>query len=139
FKSIRLEHHFTQTEFAEKLGIKNTTADIERGRTKLSGAVVKELLKQFGINPLWLYGESNQKHLNLNRVNVMPKVISTSPDGNETTLMDNQRASAGYPENIGETSWHKQLPAFNSPLPEFRNATYRGFQVEGDSMEPNLH
>src|SRR5699024_11028270 len=92
-----------------------------------------------GINPLWLYGESNQKQLNLNRVNVMPKVISTTPDGDETTLMVNQRASAGYPENIGETGWHKQLPAFNLPLPEFRNATYRGFQVEGDSMEPNLH
>ena len=25
------------------------------------------------------------------------------------------------------------------PIPEFRNATYRGFQVEGDSMLPNLH
>ena len=24
------------------------------------------------------------------------------------------------------------------PIPEFRNATYRGFQVEGDSMLPNL-
>ncbi|MFT4791392.1 MAG: hypothetical protein ACI9KR_001015, partial [Arcticibacterium sp.] len=28
--------------------------------------------------------------------------------------------------------------AFDLPIPEFRNATYRGFQVEGDSMLPNL-
>src|SRR5690606_4692966 len=34
--------------------------------------------------------------------------------------------------------WYRQLPAFDLPLPEFRNATYRGFQVEGDSMLPNL-
>src|SRR5699024_9706132 len=43
-----------------------------------------------------------------------------------------------YPENIDETGWHKNLPAFNLPLPQFRNATYRGFQVEGNSMAPNL-
>ena len=47
FKEIRDENQFTQAEFAERLGVKNTTADIERGRTKLSGTVVMELLKQF--------------------------------------------------------------------------------------------
>lgn len=138
FKAIREENHFTQTEFAHTLGLKNSTADIERGRTKLSGEVVKELLKQFNINPLWIYGDSDQKILNLNQVNVMPKVITTTEDGHENMLMVNQRAAAGYPQNVHETGWHKQLPAFNLPLPQYRNATYRGFQVEGDSMTPNL-
>lgn len=138
FKEVRDDHHFTQTEFAEKLGIKNTTADIERGRTKLSGEVIKELLKQFNINPLWIFGESHQKFLNLNQVNLMPKVITTDTEGNDNMVMVNQRAAAGYPQNIQESGWHKNLPAFNIPLPEFRNATYRGFQVEGNSMEPNL-
>lgn len=138
FKEVREDHHFTQTEFAEKLGIKNTTADIERGRTKLSGEIIKELLKQFNINPLWIYGESNQKHLSLHQVNVMPKVITVDSEGNDNMLMVNQRAAAGYPQNIQESGWHKNLPAFNLPLPEFRNATYRGFQIEGNSMEPNL-
>ncbi|HLS30685.1 MAG TPA: LexA family transcriptional regulator [Flavobacteriaceae bacterium] len=138
FKEVREDHHFTQTEFAEKLGIKNTTADIERGRTKLSGEVIKELLKQFNINPLWIFGESHQKFLNLNQVNLMPKVITTDTEGNDNMVLVNQRAAAGYPQNIQESGWHKKLPAFNLPLPEFRNATYRGFQVEGNSMEPNL-
>lgn len=138
FREVREEHHFTQTEFAEKLNINNTTADIERGRTKLSGEVIKELLRVFRINPLWIFGESNQKYLNLDQVNVMPKVISIDSQGNENMLLVNQRAAAGYPQNIQETGWQKKLPAFNLPLPEFRNATYRGFQVEGNSMEPNL-
>ena len=63
FKEIRDDHNFTQSEFAELLGIKNSTADIERGRTKLSGKIVAELLGQFGVNPLWLFGESAQKYL----------------------------------------------------------------------------
>lgn len=138
FKEIREDNNYTQSEFAEKLGINHTTADIERGRTRLTGEVIKELLKQFGINPLWMYGESTQKHLNLHQVNVMPKVISTDEEGNENMLLVNQRAAAGYPQNIQETGWHKRLPTFNLPLPQYRNATYRGFQVEGDSMEPNL-
>lgn len=138
FKEIREENNFTQAEFAKKLGIKNSTADIERGRTKLSGSVIKELLKQFSINPLWIYGDSPQKFLKLHQVDVMPKVISTDADGNENMLLVNQRAAAGYPQNVEESSWQKRLPAFNLPLPEYRNATYRGFQVEGDSMVPNL-
>ena len=52
FKEIRDDHNFTQAEFADLLGIKNSTADIERGRTKLSGKLVSELLRQFGVNPL---------------------------------------------------------------------------------------
>ena len=64
FKEIREDHDFTQSEFAEQLGIKHSTADIERGRTKLSGRVVTELLRLFNVNPLWLFGYSNQKHLN---------------------------------------------------------------------------
>ncbi len=139
FKEVRLEQHLTQTEFAQKLGIGNTTADIERGRTKLSGETIKELLKQFGINPLWIYGESNQKRLNLTQLNTVPKVISVDSQGQENMTLVNQHASAGYPQNIRETGWHQQLPAFQLPLPQFKNATYRGFQIEGDSMEPHFH
>ena len=55
FIEIRRDLGYTQAEFASILGIPNTTADIERGRTKLSGKVVVELLKQFKVNPLWLF------------------------------------------------------------------------------------
>ncbi|HIB36387.1 LexA family transcriptional regulator [Mesonia sp.] len=138
FKEIRDENQFTQAEFAERLGVKNTTADIERGRTKLSGTVVMELLKQFNINPLWLYGQSHQKYLPLHQVDTMPKVITVDVEDNENITMVNQKAAAGYPHNIQDVDWYRQLPAFDFPLPQYRNATYRGFQVEGDSMMPNL-
>ena len=120
------------------LGIPNTTADIERGRTKLSGRVVVELLKQFNVNPLWLFGDSNNQYLNYSGTSVIPKVVTVDSSDNDNMVLVNAKAAAGYPQNIQDTSWYKQLPAFDLPLPEFRNATYRGFQVEGDSMLPNL-
>lgn len=138
FKEIRDDHNFTQTEFAEVLGIKNSTADIERGRTKLSGKIVAELLRQFGVNPLWLFGESSQKYLPVNKGDVSPKVVTVNSGEEENIVLVNQKAAAGYPHNVQDVEWYQQLPAFDIPLPEYRNATYRGFQVEGDSMMPNL-
>ena len=138
FTDIRRELGFTQAEFASRLGISNTTADIERGRTRLSGRVVAELLRQFKINPLWLYGESSQQYLDTSKTSVIPKVVTVDTSENENMVLVNAKAAAGYPQNIQDTSWYSQLPAFDLPLPEFRNATYRGFQVEGDSMLPNL-
>lgn len=138
FTDVRRELGFTQSEFAQLLGISNTTADIERGRTKLSGKVVAELLKQFKINPLWLFGESSQQYLETSNTSVIPKVVTVDSSDNDNMVLVNAKAAAGYPQNIQDTSWYQQLPAFDLPIPEFRNATYRGFQVEGDSMLPNL-
>ncbi|QLG47316.1 XRE family transcriptional regulator [Costertonia aggregata] len=138
FIDIRRELGYTQAEFAKLLGISNTTADIERGRTKLSGRVVAELLKQFKINPLWLFGESENQYLETSKTSVIPKVVTIDSSENENMVLVNAKAAAGYPQNIQDTSWYEQLPAFDLPIPEFRNATYRGFQIEGESMLPNL-
>ncbi|WP_298486040.1 LexA family transcriptional regulator [uncultured Maribacter sp.] len=138
FTDLRRELGFTQSEFAKQIGISSTTADIERGRTKLSGKVVVELLKKYKINPLWLFGESTQQYIETSSTSVIPKVVTVDSAENDNMVLVNAKAAAGYPQNIEDTSWYKELPAFDLPLPEFRNATYRGFQVEGDSMLPNL-
>ncbi len=138
FIDVRRALGFTQAEFAALIGVSSTTADIERGRTKLSGKVVSELLKQFKINPLWLYGASEQQYLESSNTSVIPKVVTVDSSDNENMVLVNAKAAAGYPQNIQDATWYRQLPAFDLPIPEFRNATYRGFQVEGDSMLPNL-
>jgi phage repressor protein C with HTH and peptisase S24 domain len=138
FKQIREELNLTQAAFAEQLGISMTTADIERGRTRIPGQVVKELLKRYHINPLWLFGESGQKYLRMGDAVINPKIITVDSSGEENIVMVNAKAAAGYPLNLGDTRWFESLPAFSIPLPEYRNATFRGFQVDGDSMMPVL-
>ncbi len=138
FKTIREELRHTQQSFAALLDIGATTADIERGKTKITGKIVMELMAQFNINPLWLYGKSFEKYIDTSRGDVSPKVITLDTLGNDSILLVNQKAAAGYPNNIHDLGWYQTLPAFNIPLPEFRNASYRGFQVEGDSMLPNI-
>ncbi len=138
FKEIREENRYTQQAFAQLLQIGNSTVDIERGKTKLSGSVVALLLKLFNVNPLWLFGESDKKFITVTNKDVSPKVISVTKENEDTILMVNQKASAGYPQNIHDTSFYRNLPSFNLPIPQYRNATYRAFQVEGDSMMPNI-
>ncbi|NNM23110.1 MAG: LexA family transcriptional regulator [Flavobacteriaceae bacterium] len=138
FKKVREEQNHTQQSFAQLLGIGNSTADIERGKTKISGKVVMELLQQFSINPLWLFGKSFVQYVDINGGDVAPKVVTLNQEGQDSILLVNQKAAAGYPQNIGDVEWYDSLPSFSIPLPEYRNATYRGFQVEGDSMLPNI-
>jgi len=101
FKEIREEHKFTQAEFASMLGIKSSTADIERGKSRITGRVISELLRQFGINPLWLYGKSRQKYLELTRGDVSPKVVTVNSAEQENILLVNVKAAAGYPRWCG--------------------------------------
>jgi len=138
FKKVREEQRYTQQSFAEVLGIGTSTVDIERGKTKIPGKAVMQLFKQFQINPLWLFGESFEQYLSSNKADVSPKVITINEENEDAILLVNQKAAAGYPHNIQDVDWYQTLPVFNLPLPQYRNATYRGFQVEGDSMLPNI-
>ena len=138
FKQVREELGFTQSAFAERLQIKKTTADIERGKVKISGKIVSQLLKDYHINPLWLYGDSKQKYLQPKNQDVAPKIITVNDQGAENILLVNVKAAAGYADNIQEPEFYEDLPAFTVPLPAYRNTSFRGFQVEGDSMMPAI-
>ncbi len=138
FKQVREEFNLTQSAFADNLGITASASDIERGRTKLPGWAVMKLLQEYHVNPLWLYGKSDKKYLNPNITDVMPKVINVDNTGNENILMVNAKAAAGYSDNIRDQNWYEEVPAFSSPLDRYRHASFRSFQVEGDSMLPVL-
>lgn len=69
---------------------------------------------------------------------IIPKCITVDSNDRENILMLDIRAAAGYPENIDNPNYLEQQPAFSIPRPEFQGATFRGFQVSGDSMEPTF-
>lgn len=137
FKQIREELGKTQSEFASLLDAGSTTADIERGKKKITGKIVTELLRQFHVNPLWLYGNSYNKLLETSRA-TSPQVITMDTNNRENMIMVPVKASAGYASNVQDTDWYNELPAFSIPLPQYKEGSYRAFQVKGDSMMPVL-
>ncbi len=85
---------------------------------------------------MWIYGQSKMKYLNPDHVDTAPQVITVDNPGRENILLIEAKVAAGYADNLGDHLYYQNLPAFTFPLPEYRNATFRGFQVVGDSMSP---
>lgn len=133
---IRESLGFTIEDFAERLAYP-LYESVEGGKNDLPGALVTKLMQHFSINPLWLYGESNLRFLDTSS-NTSPMFISLNDSGEENILMVNEKASAGYAQNILDKEWYNELPSMKLPFPNYRNATYRGFKVQGDSMMPTI-
>ena len=101
-REVREGLGLTQTEFGKILGLKSSTADIERGKTRITGRIVMLLFKNWNINPVWLYGDTDKKYSVQQTTDVLPKAITVDKDGSENILLVNEKASAGYGANIGE-------------------------------------
>ena len=71
-------------------------------------------------------------------VRVQPVLVTVDQHGRENIVLVESRAAAGYTGHYMEPEFIKQLPAFYIPRPEFRNATFRGFEVNGHSMSPTF-
>jgi|GEM_PF-3976778 len=69
---------------------------------------------------------------------IQPFAITVDHEGNDNILMVNTKAAAGYMQGCVEPEYIRNLPAFSIPSVEFRNGTFRAFQVTGQSMEPTL-
>ena len=54
-KEIRKLLDFTQREFSDALDIKQGSySDVERGKAGISAVLLKNLIRRFRVNPLWL-------------------------------------------------------------------------------------
>ncbi|QNH60715.1 S24 family peptidase [Hymenobacter sediminicola] len=66
-------------------------------------------------------------------------MVTVDTDRQENISLVSSKVAASYPTRYLEPEFYKDLPAFSIPLPEFRNATFRAFQVVGDSMSPTFY
>ncbi len=134
-KLFRIESGWTQREFAKALGTKQSIADIERGRVRLSGQIIEGLVRKFNLNPSWLYGKDQQKYLKDSTIQRTPFVISENIEGKANITLVSGKAYAGYPDNLHDPKWFEGLPIFYLPIQKFQNTQLRCFQIEGDSMK----
>ncbi len=66
--------------------------------------------------------------------------VQVGPDGSENIEQVGARAAAGYARGgFHNQEFIEQLPSFRLPDPAYRNATFRSFQVVGDSMQSTLY
>lgn len=142
-KHLRKLNGWTQGEFADKIEIKRSLVGAyEEGRadprlnnltnmSRLFGVSIDQLvnkdLTNYGLEQIGQLGASDSE----------AKVLAITVDQNDEEYIDliPQKASAGYLNGYADPTYIEELPKFQLPsLP--KNATYRAFEISGDSMLP---
>jgi phage repressor protein C with HTH and peptisase S24 domain len=145
-RTIIEEFKLNNYSFSKRIGVTSTTIDsIVNGRPQPDGTrkktkpgydVLMAIIKEFDIDPDYLFGKSTQ----MLRVEVekshtysgIPQVIAVNQTGNENVVYVPIKARAGYLNGYGDAEYIETLPSFN--MPHLTNGTYRCFEVYGNSM-----
>lgn len=135
-RALRKSRGWTQTDLADKAGIKRTALGAyEEGRAEPRMGVLVRLAHTLNVSldTLVLGGDVSPMEQDLR---ILP--IPTDRDtGAERITAVSTKAAAGYALGYGDPDWIGSLPTFDLPLPEVpQDRTLRFFQIEGDSMLP---
>lgn len=138
---LRKERNLGQQELADLLNIPRTTyAKWELGATPR----IEELIR------LAAYLNTSIDTLLLTRMElggtgsdrVADKLqvltIVTDSHNEENIVLVDVKAQAGYAKGYGDPDFVRQLQSFSLPGYKFKNATFRAFEISGDSMETTL-
>ncbi|WP_143961696.1 XRE family transcriptional regulator [Litoribacter populi] len=137
---LRKAKSMTQEELSDRLGVKRTMISAyEDGRSEPKLQTLQKLTSIFGLS----LDELLERDLEVQGKKVYQAsetrilTVTLDKEEEETIPMIGQKASAGYLNGYADPEYMEQLPQFNLPnLP--RNASYRGFEISGDSMLPIL-
>lgn len=143
-KHLRKRTGLTQEQMAEKVGIKRSLLGAyEEGRADPRISNLLKFAEIFGlpVDNIISTDLTNSNQEALNKVPIKPtdklKILSITVDENDKENIElvPQKAAAGYLNGYADPDYIEELPRFQLPvLPG--NATYRAFEISGDSMLP---
>ena len=135
---LRKLKNLTQTELAEQLDVQRTMISAyEDGRSepKLSTLLILCNLLGVGVEELLSHDIESRGRMALQPRNLQVLTIATDTSDRENITWVGQKASAGYLNGFADPEFMETLPQFHLPNLS-RQATYRAFELAGDSMLP---
>ncbi|MEX2594516.1 MAG: LexA family transcriptional regulator [Anditalea sp.] len=135
---LRKQKGLTQSDISEKLNIKRTMISAyEDGRSEPKLAGLNTLAEIFDISLDELLNRDIETagRMVTHKQGVKVLTIAVDKEGHENITMIRQKASAGYLNGFSDPEYMEQLPQFHLPNLS-KNATYRAFEIKGDSMLP---
>jgi len=139
-KYLRTRQGLTQKQFAEKLGLKQSAIGAyEEERAMPPLACLTDIADMFKISLDLLIRQDLSKvpdsEWKSQKRGKDVLAITVDSSDRENVELVSQKASAGYLNGYQDPEFISELPKMNVPvLP--RNATYRAFEIKGDSMLP---
>lgn len=136
-KFLRKRAGFTQEQFANEVGIKRSVVGAyeearaePRLQTLINIAKVLNVVADDLIAKDLTKGKEGQP-----REKIKVLSITVDSDENENVELIPQKAAAGYLNGYSDPEYLSDLPRFHLPMLP-KNATYRAFEINGDSMLP---
>ncbi|MBN3583246.1 helix-turn-helix domain-containing protein [Algoriphagus aestuarii] len=137
-KLLRKQKEITQNELAEQLAVQRTMISAyEDGRSEPKLQTLQKLcdILEVGLEELLEHDIENKGRKAVQKRGINILTIATNQEDKENITMVPQKASAGYLNGFSDPEYMESLPQFHLPNLS-RNATYRAFELAGDSMLP---
>ena len=140
---VLLDHlDITQQEFAKQINIsQSAVSQLLNGRTTMSLETLEKISETYEVDCNWLVTGKGDAFKNGGTiVRTGPDILSVTVESNNQPVVAlvPVKAQAGYAAGRIESQYLEELPTITIPSPQFRNGTFRAFEVEGASMEPTL-
>lgn len=137
---LRKSRGLTQQALAEALNLtRSAIGAYEEGRAEPKLATLSALAAFFGesLDALVLGSQEGRTLAHRTGTHLRVLTVPTAPGDRERVAVVPVRAAAGYLSGYGDPEYMGTLPTFALPLKEVSpDATYRLFQIEGESMLP---
>ena len=137
-KYLRKQAGYTQEQFAHEVGIKRSLVGAyEEGRAEPRLQTLQKIGEVLNVTSDALIAKDLTKEDPKKYQKEKIKILSITVDKEEKENIEliPQKAAAGYLNGYADPEYLSELPRFNLPmLPP--NATYRAFEISGDSMLP---
>ena len=136
-KYLRQKNKISQQGLSEALSIPRTTlGDYERGKTEPNISMLIKMATYFDVKVDELVKEdlshSDYEVLKTKVMRVLAISVDSDNEGN-IELVDT-KAEAGYLESYQNPEYIRDLPKIQ--FPNIPSGTYRGFEIQGESMLP---
>ena len=143
-KYLRKKTGATQEQFSRMIGIKRSLVGAyEEGRADPRITNLIKMAEIFDLSVDMLINTDvtklSDEQLSFNKNSRGSEILAITVDdkGNENIELVPHKVAAGYLNGYADPEYIKELPKFHLPmLPQ--NATYRAFEIKGDSMLPLL-
>lgn len=135
---LRKQKGITQNDLADQLDVQRTMISAyEDGRSEPKLLTLGKLSDVFevGMEELLNHDIENQGRKAIQKRGVNILTIACDQDDKENITLVGQKASAGYLNGYADTEYMESLPQFQIPTLS-KQATYRAFELAGDSMLP---
>ncbi len=137
-KHLRKKAGFTQEQFANEVGIKRSLVGAyEEGRAEPRLQTLTSIAKVLSVSVDGLINQDLTNEENFEKAREKIRILSVTVDSEDRENIElvPSKAAAGYLNGFSDPEYIAELPKFRLPiLPH--NATYRAFEINGDSMTP---